>query len=205
VDQHRETIESEPFSCDQLRDRHSDFIDGLLRPEEMAELQAHIDECDACARYDRVLRNGLSLVRDLSEVRPSDDFEHRLQHRLFHLQDDEMLHGRGPFASFTSAAAIAAILGVVTWTAVLVRERALMPDAIADFQVESTMMVPLPALDPLGGHLADWYTAHSATLLTHSTSVRPTIFPGPYSPLIVRPPVHGGAVRFVSSEYRATE
>ena len=206
MDQLRDPIEPESVSCDQLRDRHSEYLDGQLLPHEAAAFQAHIDECAACARYDRVLRHGLGLVRDLSELRPSDDFQQRLQHRLFHLQDDAMLRRREPFNGFTSAAAVAAILVVFAWSAVLLRERVIATTEVASVDVaEATLIVPLPTLDPLGAELASWYSANTAELLTHSTAVRPTIFPGLYSPLIVRPPVHGAAVRTVSAEYRVTE
>jgi predicted anti-sigma-YlaC factor YlaD len=72
-------------SCERLRERHGDYLDGLLAGAELAQMQSHLAECLACARYDRVLRRGLGVARELPPLMPTDDFEHRLQHHIYHL------------------------------------------------------------------------------------------------------------------------
>lgn len=102
--------------CSQFLDQYSEFRDGLLPVERMCALQEHLDDCASCARYDRVVEEGIRVFRDLPEVEPSQDFIPRLQHRLYHLED-EMRHP-AHHASGTSVAfmlTIAAVIGVSAW------------------------------------------------------------------------------------------
>src|SRR5690606_18291876 len=63
-----------PMTCQEFLARYSEYLDERLEPLESALWRAHMNRCPSCARYDRVLRRGLALVRDLPEVEPSSDF-----------------------------------------------------------------------------------------------------------------------------------
>lgn len=102
--------------CSQFLDGYSDFRDGRIESRVQEEYEAHLVVCAQCSRYHRVVSGGVRLFRDLPQLRPSDDFLPRLQHRIFHLDDE--LRTASPHASGTSAAfalAIAAALALVAW------------------------------------------------------------------------------------------
>ncbi|MDP9348293.1 MAG: zf-HC2 domain-containing protein, partial [Gemmatimonadota bacterium] len=80
------------MDCEQFLDGYSDFRDGLLPFEDAVEFEIHLDACESCGRYDRVLRRGADLCRDLPEVEASEDFRARLQDRLHHVAEEM----RGP-------------------------------------------------------------------------------------------------------------
>jgi anti-sigma factor RsiW len=104
------------MDCDTFLDGHSDFRDGLLMLPDRVAFEAHLRECDHCARYDRVLHKGVQVLRNRPELEVSDDFMDRLQHRLYHV-DDEMANARrrrgpvsrGAVAALVAAASVAAV------------------------------------------------------------------------------------------------
>jgi anti-sigma factor RsiW len=198
VDLLRDAAGADEGSCGWFRERHGDYLDGLLPASERAQMQGHLEECVACARYDRVLRRGLQLARQVPELRPADDFELRLQHRIFHEQDGNALGQQRPLAS---VAALAGVIALIAWSPFIVLHRRA-GEGPSD---AGARMVALPATDPLGTVAVSWYPGDVPALPTQRRTVRPTVFPGPYSPLIVNPPVHGGPVRTISTEYRALE
>ena len=69
------------MTCSDFLDRYSDFDDSLLTPTEEAVFRAHLEACLACARYDRVLRKGRMLARQLA-TEPAPDFVPRLRRRI---------------------------------------------------------------------------------------------------------------------------
>jgi len=107
------------MTCQEFLARHSDFVDLELDPREHARAEAHRASCPKCARYDRVVRSGVRLLRGLPEVEPSPDFFPKLQHRLFHL-DEELKRGdRGTSAGAVASLAVAAALALLAWSPVL--------------------------------------------------------------------------------------
>jgi anti-sigma factor RsiW len=62
------------MDCDTFLDGHSDFRDGLLTLPDRVAFEAHLRECDHCARYDRVVDRGVQVLRDRPELEVSDDF-----------------------------------------------------------------------------------------------------------------------------------
>lgn len=194
--------------CGEFMARHSDYMDGLLPTLAVARLQAHVEACRACARYDRVVRKGIDLVRDLPVIEPTSDFEQRLQHRLYHLEDASLLAQGRPATGAAATLVVAALIAMLAWSPVLLRDG--QPATIAG---EATLIHPdgddrvsdvdaghgpaaasaAPAfLDP-----TTWYPLPASE--PHAT--RLAAFPGPYSPLVVSPPVHR-SVRTVSSNTR---
>jgi anti-sigma factor RsiW len=103
-------------NCSDFLEDYSAFRDGLLPAGRAAEFDAHLAACTSCTRYDRVIGGGVELVREIGTVEPSGDFMDRLQHRIYHVED-EMRASRHA-ASGTSVAftlAIAAAIGAAAW------------------------------------------------------------------------------------------
>lgn len=80
-----------PMDCQNFRRLHSDYIDRTLSKLLAAAVYLHLEVCESCARRDAVLRRGLFLVRNLTQIRPSAGFARKLEQRL----DAEREHARG--------------------------------------------------------------------------------------------------------------
>lgn len=89
---------------------HSAYLDGELSREEEAIHEAHQAACGSCGRYASVLRRGTTVLSDLPEVFPSSDFHQRLQHRLYHVQDQAALAPERALRSWLAAAAGVALI-----------------------------------------------------------------------------------------------
>jgi hypothetical protein len=200
VDLLRDAAGADEHGCEQFRARHGDYLDGVLPAAELAQVRRHLGACVLCARYDRVVRRGLELARQLPELRPAEDFELRLQHRIFHLQDVNVVGQRRPVAGVGIAATLAALLAVIAWSPFLVLDRSSAAPGREGASQAGTLTLAVPPADPLGSLVVSWYPGHVPALPAHPRAVRPTVFPGPYSPLIVNPPVHGGPARTISTE-----
>jgi hypothetical protein len=183
--------------CDEIVARHSDYLDCLLVPHVAAQVQWHLSQCASCARYDRIVRRGLALVREVPEIAPAEDFAERLQHRIYHLQDGRALAGERS-ANAAATFAVASVIALLAWSPMLFSGSEPAPVRTASEQEEPAWLTatPLTSRDDL------WSPAPAAELLG-GTDPRAILaaFPGPYSPLVVMPPVHGGTVRTVSSGY----
>lgn len=75
------------MDCSEFLARYSDFRDQRLDPEG-GEFIWHLNVCPSCRRYDEVVVRGGHLVRGLNRIRVSRDFFPRLQHRIFHLEEN---------------------------------------------------------------------------------------------------------------------
>ncbi len=103
-------------NCSDFLEDYSAFRDGLLTAQRSADFDAHLADCASCTRYDRVIGGGVELVREIGVLEPSEDFMNRLQHRIYHVEE-EMRASRHA-ASGTSVAftlAIAAAIGAAAW------------------------------------------------------------------------------------------
>jgi anti-sigma factor RsiW len=131
--------------CSQFLDGYSDFRDGQLESEVREAYAAHMADCPGCARYHRVVDRGVQLFRELPEIRPSEDFLPRLQHRIFHL--DEEQRRSGSYSSGVSAGlalAIAALLAIAAWVpSVRPRAATLTLPAVAARAPQATQEVPV--------------------------------------------------------------
>ncbi|HEU0298418.1 MAG TPA: hypothetical protein VFR37_03170 [Longimicrobium sp.] len=76
------------MDCKTFLDGYSDYRDGLLDAAGFAAFDDHLAGCAGCARYDRVVAGGVQVLRGLPELEVAEDFMERLQHRLWHEQDD---------------------------------------------------------------------------------------------------------------------
>jgi anti-sigma factor RsiW len=105
------------MDCKEFLASHSAYRDGELSWPEREACEAHLDACEACARYDRVVWRGAELVRDLPRIEVSEDFGERLRHRLYHVEE-EMRAPRfavGGAGTAASTLAIAAVLAMAAW------------------------------------------------------------------------------------------
>lgn len=99
------------MDCIEFLDGYSDYDDSLVTRAEAESFRRHMEECAACARYDRVLRKGRMLARQVEAPAPEGDFVPRLEERLW--------MEAGPRSSVAPAVAggfltlaLAAVLGV---------------------------------------------------------------------------------------------
>lgn len=76
------------MDCGSFLEGYSDYRDDLLPLPERVRFDAHLRACDSCARYDRVLEGGVRVLAQAEELTVSDDFMDRLQHRLYHVDDE---------------------------------------------------------------------------------------------------------------------
>ena len=163
--------------CSQFLDGYSDYRDDLLDEEVRGRFDAHLAECCGCARYHRVVCRGVELFREISVPAASLDFRPRLQHRLFHLQDELSRAGtRASAASLVMVVLIAATLAAAAWLPVF-NSRSKTPIALP----------PVAALAPQPPELPTVFRA-GPLLLTEPSYSRiarsryPSVFFG-YSPI----------------------
>lgn len=105
------------MTCREFLARYSEYLDERVGPLEAERWRSHAMLCRSCARYDQVLRDGLERVRELPDIEPSSDFLPRLQHRLYHLHDDDLESGnRASGGSAAVALAVAAMLTLLAWS-----------------------------------------------------------------------------------------
>lgn len=74
--------------CEHFLESYSDYVDGLLDESAQSECTEHVDGCPSCSRYARVMQEGVDLFRELPSAEPASDFSPRLQHRLYHVEDN---------------------------------------------------------------------------------------------------------------------
>lgn len=103
------------MNCQEFLARHSEYLDGELDAPEVSLFEAHIANCPSCSRYDRVVRGGLQLVRQLPEIEPSSDFFPRLQHRIYHVEEASRAASRPSSVGAILSLAVAGALAVLAW------------------------------------------------------------------------------------------
>jgi anti-sigma factor RsiW len=55
-------IDTEAFSCQELVELVTDYLEGALSPGDLRRFEEHIALCDACTEYLRQLRETIRLV-----------------------------------------------------------------------------------------------------------------------------------------------
>jgi hypothetical protein len=144
------------------------------------------------------MRRGLQLARALPEIVPSSDFDQRLQHRIFHVQDELARTDRVGASGAVVALALAGVIALAAWSPVLTGR-----DATQAARAESGLTEAAArgaGHDPIDA--PPWWYGGTAGRVFSFTAMSPTpiatlselaaAFPGPYSPLIVSPPVTRG-------------
>ena len=103
------------MECQEFLEGYSEYLDGRLAGEEGTPFEVHMDACDGCRRYDRVIRRGVKVWRSIPEVEPSPDFLPRLRHRLYHVDDAARLAAERPLGSAALVAVAAVGLLALAW------------------------------------------------------------------------------------------
>ena len=70
------------MDCREFNHKHVAFVDDLLPGIDLVRMQGHLLECERCSHRDTLIRRALLVVRNVPEIRLSDDFSERLQARL---------------------------------------------------------------------------------------------------------------------------
>lgn len=105
------------MNCSEVVARLTEYLDGDTSSEEAASIQRHFGACSACVRYRHVVVHGGQLLRSLPEPELRADFEPRLHHRLFHVDDERLLgvHAASGTPAMT-VLGIALLLTAVAWS-----------------------------------------------------------------------------------------
>lgn len=165
-------------ACAAFLARHSAYRDGELSPAEAAAHEAHVEHCASCARYARVLTRGVEVLRRMEEMEPSEDFGLRLQHRLFHVEDE----ARRPRRRYLPATMMAAAFGAL----------AIVPMLNEGAPAEGFDLHPHEAVFGTGAQL--WHPPELPLAGARTRGVLPV---AQYSPVVVHAPqYYGGAVTF---------
>ncbi|HET9948742.1 MAG TPA: zf-HC2 domain-containing protein [Longimicrobiales bacterium] len=108
------------MDCSIFVARVSDYVDRTAPYEDLQEMEKHLARCGSCRRYARVIERGAELVRSLPQPPLRDDFEPRLRHRLYHVQEErafpEQVASRAPALTVLG---IALLLTAIAWSPVL--------------------------------------------------------------------------------------
>jgi anti-sigma factor RsiW len=59
-------IDTEAFSCQELVELVTDYLEGALSPGDLRRFEAHIAVCDACTEYLRQLRETIRIVGSIT-------------------------------------------------------------------------------------------------------------------------------------------
>lgn len=143
------------IDCARFLDGYSDYRDGALPPDAGAEYLAHLAMCASCARYDRVVRSGVAMLREMPQLEPSEDFVLELKHRLFHEAEERRMRRRRSSGAATAVTgAIAASIALLAWVPAIT-ERG--DDVVRMPPVTALAPVPQPAPPPpIVERRADW-------------------------------------------------
>jgi anti-sigma factor RsiW len=108
------------MNCTEVVDRFSDYLDGTASEADVSAIEGHLAECGTCVRYHNVLVHGTQLLRKLPEPEFREDFEPRLRHRLYHVDDERLIrdHAASGASAFT-VLGIAILLTAVAWSPTL--------------------------------------------------------------------------------------
>lgn len=169
------------MDCTEFLSRYSEYDDSLLPRGELSRFRAHMQECASCDRYDRVLRKGRMLARQVA-AEPAPDFVPRLRERL--------LADRGP-----RTAPMSPVLAGGVMTLLLAAVAGLWifetpePARSGGIAVEAAPHEPVPAWASRPLSLPVTAYAGPADWTRGGVDRRR---PASYSPLVIGPPAYRG-------------
>ncbi len=114
------------MECRDFLSRFSDFYDAPAESRIRRELGEHLEQCARCARYERAIASGAAMLQGLPRIELSESFRPTLEHRLFHLEDENAL-ARAAAASAVpvlTAVGLAVVIAIVAWSPTLRRSTA---------------------------------------------------------------------------------
>ncbi len=183
------------MDCGSFLEGYSDYRDDLLPLPARVRFVSHLRACGSCARYDRVVRGGVDVLAEAEELEVADDFMERLQHRLYHVDDElaaERRRRARPLRRTTAGgAAVAAAVAAI----VLLPQLFSAPTVTMLPTVAASAPAPMP--DPRSLPAAGMEARGLAARLEE---VGVQVFPLPY-----RQVVHHSASRVTLASYAAGE
>lgn len=159
------------LACHDFMEGHGDYLDQVMSPAEAQVFDAHARSCPRCGNFDRVVRRGLLLARNLPELQPSPHFHEQLQARLMRLEDEPPQ--RPVVANTGTLVVIAAVLGFVALTPLF--PLMVQPARETPAAVSPTALQPFPALNTFAPR------STAAVLVSDLDAYD-------FSPVIVQPP-----------------
>ena len=105
------------MDCSDFLRGFSEFYDAPPGAPARRAAEAHMEECEKCARYEQVVSRGVKLLHAMPRVELAESFRPRLEHRLFHIDDGDVPGHRGSGSAVPVAAAVgmAILLAVIAW------------------------------------------------------------------------------------------
>ena len=70
------------MDCEEFLEDYSDFLDRRFEAHPLIAYTEHVLGCESCAEYDRVVRRGLRLVRQIGPPEANPSFKPRLRRSL---------------------------------------------------------------------------------------------------------------------------
>jgi len=105
------------MNCSEFLASFSEYYDGSPESPERLEGERHIESCESCARYARVVDRGVSLLRAMPAPEPGPRFLRRLEHRILHVIDEERSrHGSSSALPMATVLGMVILLSVVAWS-----------------------------------------------------------------------------------------
>lgn len=108
------------MTCSEYVERFSEIYDGTASAEVIRLADEHLASCSGCGRYRHVVDRGAQLLRALPTPEVNEDFVPRLQHRIYHVDQDALLR-RHTHSGATAMAVLgmAVLLVAVAWAPAL--------------------------------------------------------------------------------------
>lgn len=105
------------MTCTEFVEFFSDYYDGTAPEARLREAEDHLTGCPGCRRYRDVLARGGDVLRTLPPPAVREDFIPRLQHRLFHVdEEEEVRRHTNSGATALSVLGVAIALTAVAWS-----------------------------------------------------------------------------------------
>lgn len=167
------------MNCGEFLAGYTDYRDGTVSWEREEDFLTHMEDCGSCARYDRVVRRGADVLRGLPELEVSDDFAERLQHRLYHVDEERSYAGRRAAAGTAmTTLGVAAMIALAAWVPMMLPRGAAEPaPALAVVDAVSTY-------EALPLHAVAEPEYHSTGLAARLEEVGVKVYPLPYRDLL---------------------
>ena len=149
-----------PVECSEFLSRFSEFYDAPPEAPFRQQVEAHLAECEKCARYERAMTSGAALLQTLPRIQLSESFRPTLEHRLFHLEDENTLvraAGASAVPALT-AVGMAIVLAIVAWSPTLGR-------ATAEVELAPIVVSGPPSPEPAFFAGTSWVTSQEPALV----------------------------------------
>lgn len=98
------------MECDEFLQSFSDYLDAEFEKHPPEAYNEHLESCDTCGEYDRVVRRGLRLVQELDAPEPVPDLMPRLQRSFLSRRDRSEVIAEYAKAAGMAGLTIAAVM-----------------------------------------------------------------------------------------------